>query len=292
MNEPMSPDALSIPMLPGNDALREIDDLLEEVARLARSDSSPEAFHLEVVDRAVRALAAAGGAVWIRSSDATWRADSRIDLTGSRVIEALAEIPAHGEMLDAVVQAGVGRIVMPHAGTGGGLSPNPTEFLLLICPIVVGRDGGIHGALEVFQRPGAAPSSQQGYLRVLAALCDLAADFHSQRRVRVLQERAAKSQLLDQFSLAVHASLDLAATACAIANEGRRLIECDRLSVAVRRGGSFRLLAVSGLETLDRRANLVGRLEELTSAVVATGEPFWSACETSRLPPEVAAPLS
>jgi biotin carboxyl carrier protein len=129
-------------------------------------------------------------------------------------------------------------------------------------------------------------------LRVLAALCDLAAEFHSQRRVRVLQDLAAKSRLADQFALAVHASVDLTATACAIANEGQRLIECDRLSVAIRRGGSFRLLAVSGLETLDRRANLVRRLEELTSAVVATGEPFWSTGETGRLPPEVAAPLS
>jgi biotin carboxyl carrier protein len=292
MNVLMSFDGLSMPVHPGNDALQEIDSLLEEVAGLARSDSSPEVFHLDVVDRAVRALAAAGGAVWIRAADASWRVDSRIDLTGNHLIEALAETRAHGDLLDAVVEAGVGRIILPHAVSAGNVSPNPTEFLLLICPIVAGRDGGVHGALEVFQRPGAAPSSQQGHLRVLAALCDLAADFHSQRRVRVLQDVAAKSQLADQFSLAVHASVDLAATACAIANEGRRLIECDRLSVAVHRGGSFRLLAVSGLETLDRRANLVRRLEELTSAVVATGEPFWRAGETGRLPPEVAVPFS
>jgi biotin carboxyl carrier protein len=281
-----------MPVLPGNDALQEIDDLLEEVAHLARSDSAPEAFHLELLDRAVRVLAATGGAVWIRTAGAGWRVDSRIDLTGNRVIEVLGENPAHGDLLGSVVQAGVGRIVLPHAVAASGSSPNPTEYLLLICPIVVGRDAGIQGALEVFQRPGAAPSSQQGYLRVLAALCDLAADFHSQRHVRVLQEMAAKSQLIERFSLAVHASLDLAATASAIANEGRRLVDCDRLSVAVRRGSSYRMLAVSGLETLDRRANLVRRLEELTGAVVAAGEPFFSAGDSANLPPEIAAPLS
>lgn len=40
-----------------DDALQEIDDLLEEVARLTRSTTSPRAFHTELLDRAIRALA-------------------------------------------------------------------------------------------------------------------------------------------------------------------------------------------------------------------------------------------
>ncbi|MGE5193157.1 MAG: HlyD family efflux transporter periplasmic adaptor subunit [Deltaproteobacteria bacterium] len=271
--------------------MHELDDLLDQVARLARSDCPPQAFHLEMLDRAVRALAAAGGAVWIRPPAGAWEIDSRVDLSASRLVETLSEQPAHQDLLEAVSHSGQSRIVLPRAGSATGPFPNPTDFLLLVCPLALGDDGPGAGVLEVAQRPGAAPSSQQGCLRLLEALCELAADFHRRRRLRVLQAMAAKTQLADKFTLAAHASLDLAATACAIANEGRRLIECDRLSVAVRRGNTFRLLSVSGLETLDRRSSLVQRLEALTSVVVAAGEPFWFSGNAEPLAPQIAAPL-
>jgi len=287
----MSPEALSTSERTSEITLQEIDDLLDQVARLARSDASPQSFHLDLLDRSVRALAAVGGAVWIRHSTGSWQIDSRVDLTGNRLVDSLNEEPAHRNLLDAVSQSAQSRIVLPHAGAAAGPTPNPTEYLLLVCPMTLGEDGSSTGVLEVAQRPGGVPSSQQGYLRLLEALCELAADFHRQRRMRLLQELAVKAQMIEQFSTEVHASLDLTATATAIANEGRRLIECDRLSVAVRRGNAFRLLSVSGLETLDPRANLVRRLEELTIAVVAAGEPFWFAGETTWLAPQIAAPL-
>ncbi len=287
----MSPEATSIPVRPEAATLQEIDDLLDEVARLARSNISPQEFHREVLDRAVRALSAVGGAVWTRAATGTWQVDSGVDLTGNRLVEALASQAAHGELLDAVIDSSAGRIVLPHALAAGGPSPNPTDFLLVVCPLALAADGMLAAALEVVQRPGGSPSSHQGYLRLLEALCELAADFHRQRRLRVLEALVKNSQRVEQFSLGAHGSLDLTATACAIVNEGRRLIECDRVSVAVRHGHSFRLWAVSGLETLDRRANLVRRLEELVLAVVAAGEPVWFAGETDQLAPEIAEPL-
>src|SRR5262249_37238681 len=271
----MAPETSTTTVRPDSAALHEIDELLDQVAHLARSTSSPQTFHLEVLDRAVRALAAVGGAVWIRSGAGTWKIDSRVDLTGTRLLETLSDQPTHRELLDEVVQSGQPRIVLPRAGAAASRSPNPTDFLLLVCPITIGEDAELAGALEVAQRPGAAPSTHQGYLRVLEALSELAADFHRQRRLRVLQSPADKGRLFDEFALAVHASIDMAATACAIANEGRRLVGCDRLSVAIRHGSSYHLQAVSGLETVDRRSTLVRRLEDLTKAVVAAGEPFW-----------------
>ncbi len=296
----MSPEASSIRTRAADVTLQEIDDLLDQVARLAQSEASPQAFHLEVLDRAVRALAAVGGAVWVRQDagqaregrgGGSWQIDSRVDLTGERLVDSLAEQPAHQELLESIIRGGQARTVLPHAGEANGPSPNPTEFLLLASPMALGDDGQYAGVLEVALRPGGAPASQQGYLRLLEALCEISGDYHRHRRLRVLQSLAAKAKVVDQFSLSAHASLDLSATACAIANEGRRLIDCDRLSVAVRRGNAFRLLAVSGLETLDPRANLVRRLEDLTEAVVAAGEPFWFAGETERLAPQIALPL-
>jgi hypothetical protein len=198
---------------------------------------------------------------------------------------------AHADLLETVSRSGQTRTILPRAGKATEISPNPTDFLLLLSPLPTGADGEGAGVLEIAQRPGASPASQQGSLRLLDALAELAADFHRQQRLRLLQALAARTQLVEQFTLAVHASLDVAATACAIANEGRRLIDCDRVSVAVRRGGAFRLLSVSGVETLDRRSNIVRRLEELTNAVIAAGEPFWFAGDAEPLAPQIAAPL-
>ncbi len=287
----MSLETVSTPPRPSDITLQDLDDLLDQVARLAGSDSSPQAFHLQLLDRAVRGLAAVGGAVWMRSRVGEWQIDARVDLSGQRLVESLADAQPHRDLLDAVIQNRQARIVLPQAGAAAGPGANPTEFLLLVCPIAPGDDGQPAGVLEIAQRPGGAPSSQQGYLRLLEALCELAADFHRQRRLRMLQELAASAGRVDDLAAAVHRSLDLLATATAVANEGRRLIECDRLSVAVRRGNSFRLLAVSGLETLDRRANLVRRLEDLTGAVVAAGEPFWFAGKVDALAPQIAGPL-
>lgn len=287
----MSFDASSMPARSGDIPLLEIDDLLDEVARLARTDASPPTFHLELLERAVRALAGVGGAVWIRSATGTWRTDSQVDHTDARLAESLAQNPAHRELLQAVVEAARGRIILPRAESHAGESPNPTDYLLYVCPMPLNGEVRAAGVLEVAIRAGGTPASQQGGLRVLEALCELAADFHSQRRLRLLQAGAARSQRVDQFVLAAHASLDLAATACTIVNEGRRLIECDRLSVAIRRGRALRLAAVSGLESLDRRANLVRRLEDLTNAVIAAGEPLWFSGHTGQLAPQIAAPL-
>ena len=278
------------PVQTGEVTLQEIDDLLEQVARLVRSESTAEQFHLEVLERAVQALAAVAGAVWIQSAAGNLQMEARVDLTRNQFVTSLAEQPAHRELLKSVIHLGQGRIVLPNAA-GAGASPNPTEFLLLICPLAIGEGGAFGGAIEVAQRPGGSPASQHGFLRLLEALCELAADFHHQRRLRVFQALAEKSRQFEQFALDVHASLDLAATASSIACEGRRLIDCDRLSIAVRRGRSLRLVAVSGLETLDRRANIVRRLEDLANAVVAAGEPFWYTGEAGQIPPQIAVPL-
>src|SRR5262245_20910317 len=102
----MAPEASTTTIRPDSAALHEIDELLDQVAHLARAASSPQAFHFELLDRAVRALAAVGGAVWIRPTAATWQIDSRVDLTGSRLVEALVDQPAHRAMLDEVLRSG------------------------------------------------------------------------------------------------------------------------------------------------------------------------------------------
>jgi multidrug efflux pump subunit AcrA (membrane-fusion protein) len=287
----MPPELSAASIHPADVTLQALDDLLDQAGRLARSDLEADEFHMEFLGSAVRALAAVGGAIWIRSAPRSWRAEARVDLSGGRTLDALAHHLPHAELLDAVAAADQSRLVLPRSAAADESPLNPTELLLLAAPVSLGESSDAQGVLEIIQRPGSSPASQQGYLRLLEALCELAADFHRRRRLRGLEELAARVERAEQFNLAVHRSLELVPTAMAIVNEGRGLIGCDRLSVAVRRRGAFRLVAVSGLETFDRRSDIVRRLEELTHAVLAAGDPLWFAGEVSAQPPQIAVPL-
>ena len=48
-------------------------------------------------------------------------------------------------------------------------------------------------------------------------------------------------------------------TAYTIVNEGRRLIGCDRVSVAIKRGRTCKVEAISGQDTIESRSNVVTR---------------------------------
>lgn len=92
---------------------------------------------------------------------------------------------------------------------------------------------------------------------------------------------------VDRFSRAVHESLDPIATAYTLANEGRRIIGCDRVGVLVKRRGRMRLEAVSGQESIERRATAVQTLETLVRVVAKAGDPLWHPDASRELPPQI-----
>ncbi|MFV2068521.1 MAG: efflux RND transporter periplasmic adaptor subunit, partial [Pirellulales bacterium] len=91
----------------------------------------------------------------------------------------------------------------------------------------------------------------------------------------------------DEFARAIHETLDLRQTAYTVANEAQRLIGCDRVSVAIRKGNRCKIEAVSGQDLFDTRSNVVTMLGKLATKVVATGEPLWYSGSTDDMPPQV-----
>ena len=94
-------------------------------------------------------------------------------------------------------------------------------------------------------------------------------------------------QQADSFARATHESLDLKETAYIVANEGRRLIGCDRVSVAINKGRNCKVQAISGQDTIENRSNIVTALNNLATRVVAAGEPLWHDGATEDLPPQI-----
>ncbi|HVX12209.1 MAG TPA: HlyD family efflux transporter periplasmic adaptor subunit [Pirellulales bacterium] len=265
---------------------QQIRGLVVEIAQLAKQQVDAREFYGAFLDRVVSALAAAGGAVWTLGDAGALELQYQINFRETRLADNQQNLQRHGMLLQKTMTSGEGALVTPHSGEGEGNQPaNPTDFLLILGPVKVDQEP--KGIVEVFQRPGAPPNTQRGYLKFLMQMCELASDYLKNRQLRHFTDRQTLWNQLENFSRVAHTSLDPRETAYTVANEGRRLIECDRVSVAIRRGRNCTVEAVSGQDTFDKRSNVIALLNRLSTAVVAAGEPLWYAGDTSDLAPQV-----
>jgi hypothetical protein len=107
----------------------------------------------------------------------------------------------------------------------------------------------------------------------------------------MLGQMAGQQQLwtqLEAFSRQIHGSLNPVEVSYLVANEGRRLIECDRVSVAVRYGRRTSIECVSGTDVVEKRSNLVRLMRKLADGVVEWGEKLaFTGTKDDALPPRV-----
>jgi multidrug efflux pump subunit AcrA (membrane-fusion protein) len=272
-------------------AKREIQGLVQEISELSRTEIAPTDFYNAMLNKVVAALAAPGGAVWTMAASGGLQLAYQINLQQTGLIENQVGQQQHGRLLHQVLLGTDGSLIAPHSGTGDATdsdenaAANPTEFLLVLAPMR--NDQGPQGVLEIFQRPGARLTTQRGYLRFLLQICEFAGDFLKAGRLRHLSEKQTLWEQLETFTRSAHEKLDVRETAYTIANEGRRLIGCDRVSVAIKRGNRCPIESVSGQDTFDKRSNVTVMLGRLAAAVVKTGEDMWFTGDTADMAPQV-----
>lgn len=264
---------------------QQIRGLVQEIETLSRSSVAPQEFYEGFLNRLVQALAAEAGAVWILGQGGRLELAYQINLRLTHLADRKEDQERHGRLLRKVITSGEGSLAQPHSGDGDGQTANPTEYLLVLGPLRSDQD--VKGVIEVFQRPNGRPAVERGYLRFVQQMCELAEDYLKTHSLRLFTDRQVMWTQLEQFTRLVHQGLNPRATAYTIANEGRRLIESDRVSVAIKRGRRCRVEAISGQEAFDRRSNTVSLLDKLASVVVAAGEPVWYTGDTSNMPPQV-----
>ncbi len=276
---------------------QQIRSLVAEIAQLSKTEVAPEEFYGQFLNRVVSALAAVGGAVWTVNAERQLALQYQINLQETRLRDSETAQAQHGRLLYKALESREGLLVPPHSGPGDldGQSPisglddtpaaNPTDFLLVLG--LLKTDLETVGLVEIFQRAEAGPSTQKGYLRFLMQMCELAADYLKSHQLRHFSHRQTLWTQLEDFTRVVHASLDPREASYTIANEGRRLIECDRVSVAILHGKKCKIEAISGQDLFDKRSNTVRLLGRLATAVVASGDPVWYTGETRDLPPQV-----
>ncbi|KAA5541040.1 biotin/lipoyl-binding protein [Roseiconus nitratireducens] len=264
----------------------QIRGLVNEIASLAKSGATAEEFYPELLSRIITALAAAGGAIWLLDDDKHLKLQYQINAEPSILADDTDDSVRHSRLISRAANAGQSLLVPPYSGTSDGESGgNPTRYLLVLGALA--HDGHKDGLIEIFQRPDTAPETQRGYLRFLEQMCSLAAEWLRSQKLRSLGDRQTLWQQADSFARAAHESLDLKETAYVVANEGRRLIGCDRVSVAIKKGRKCKVEAISGQDTIENRSNIVTALNRLATRVVAAGEPLWHDGATEDLPPQI-----
>ncbi|SMP40335.1 Barrel-sandwich domain of CusB or HlyD membrane-fusion [Neorhodopirellula lusitana] len=264
----------------------QIRGLVNEIAALTKSGSTASEFYPELLSRIITALAAAGGAVWLLDEDKQLRLQYQINAEPSILAEDSEDATRHKRLIQRAANAGQSVLIPPYSGTtDGDAEGNPTRYLLVLGALE--HDGQKDGLIEIFQRPDTAPETQKGYLRFLQQMCELASEWLRSQKLIKLGDRQTLWQQADSFARAAHESLDLKETAYVVANEGRRLIGCDRVSVAIKKGRKCTVEAISGQDTIENRSNIVSALNNLATRVVAAGEPLWHDGSTEDLPPQI-----
>jgi multidrug efflux pump subunit AcrA (membrane-fusion protein) len=278
---------------PDDEAIRraklEIQSLVQEVVDLSKTEIEPTQFYAALLEKSISALAAIGGVVWTLQEGAGFKLEYQVNLKQTGLLESPEAMNQHGRLLGQLAKQGEPALVAPHSGAGLGdddqTAANPTEYLLVLAPII--SDRGVDGLVEIFQRTGARPNTQRGYLRFLVQICEIAGEYLKTRRLRDFGAKQTLWEQLESFTSHVHERLDSRTTAFTIANEGRRLIGCDRVTVVLKKGPRYTVEAISGQDTFDKRSNVVRMLRDLSAVVIKSGEDLWYAGDTTNLSPQV-----
>jgi hypothetical protein len=279
MEQPLDPSLIE-------QTKKQIQTLVKEMEALSKSECTPPEFYADFLPKTVAALAAVGGAIWELNEQGQLSLQYQINFQETGLRESEDAQRQHGMLLNQALGKGESLLVPPRSGfEGSEEAGNPTDFILLLSPIKT--DLETFAIVEVFQRPGAGPKTQSGYLNFLKKVVGYACDFFKTRSLRHFGDRQTLWTQLEEFTRVIHASLDPRLAAYTVANEGRRLIECDRVSVAIRKGRKCRVDAVSGQDVFDKRSNLVRLMENLSTAVVASEEPLWYTGSTDHMAPQV-----
>ncbi len=265
---------------------QQIRGLVGEIQQLSKSDLTDEEYYSAFLQRVMQALAAIGGAIWILGEGKKPKLAYQVNISPTLLDTESEDASKHSKLLEYIVNTNQGQLIPPLSSAGDErLGGNPTRQLMVVHPL--GHDGIVEGLIEIFQRPDTQPATQKGYLRFLQQMCELASEWFKNRKLGQLTDKHSLWSEADQFSRAVHETLDLRETCYTIVNEGRRLLGVDRVSVAIKRAGKCEVEAVSGQDTVDNRSNVMTMLGKLATRVAASGEPLWYMGSTEDMPPQI-----
>jgi hypothetical protein len=272
-----------------DDAVRQIGRLIDEIARLSDGGISSADYFGAFLKQTIAGLSARAGAVWMRTNETTLRLEQQVNLDQVGIDETEAVRRNHEILLRQVLEDGRPwhRPFSNGKPASPGVAGNPTNYELLIAPITF--DNAVVGLIEVWLNPG---TQGAWALQLLVRLAELASLYVHKLRLREMIQQQQLWTELESFARQAHGSLDPTQVAYLVANEGRRLTGCDRLSVGLREGKRVRVEAVSGADLVEARSKLIQLMRQLLEHVLVWGEKLvYDGTPDASLPPDVLAAL-
>ena len=238
----------------------------DQIKTMAGAGGPPEQFFRPFLQSLVTALHAHGGVVWDVEGDKIRPAH----VVGGEVLAPLDEPEAAALNQKLVIDSLVAeQSAAYHNSTEVGL---PEQFTLLVIPVKA--NGNTVCAVEIVQRGDISPAAREGYARFVERMCQHATDF--------LEAKTAGESVLNtdgfwtDFESAV---LDMqrypeVKHVCGVAaNDGKRLLDVQRVSVAYKRGKKTTVLASSGVDEVQKRADQTRSLGKLADEAIRFGQP-------------------
>ncbi len=262
--------------------------LAREIEQMSGQDLPAPTFFQEFLTRVVTAVGARAGVVWLIEESGRLGMIAQVNLEQTGLREKPGALGLNEKLLVEVLQTGEARTL-----THGGEAQLPTEHVLVLSALH--KEKKCVGVVELFQRPDVPMKAQSGYMQFLEQMCGYGSRFIEGRRRNQGDSADLKNQFwtdFEQFSLRLQRSLVEQEVADASASDSRALLGCDRVSVAIRKGRSVKIRAVSGQSSVNPRANLITAMNKLARRVIEMGETLVYTGKVEGLAPQIEEPLA
>jgi multidrug efflux pump subunit AcrA (membrane-fusion protein) len=141
---------------------------------------------------------------------------------------------------------------------------NPLSDSLIIVPVRIQEN--VEYLLEVVQRPSGGPAAQRGYLRFVAQMADLMADYLRRQQLRELKCQEDSLATFERCLVEVARSPAGKLRRQSAADALQELFDVERVFL-MEMGERVRLLNIGGLRNVDPRSQLVSAAVSLAKAL-------------------------
>jgi hypothetical protein len=255
-----------------------IQRLVEQIAALSKAEISSEEFFGKFLERVAGAVDAKGGAVWLVGSRAQdnkseFQLCAQMDFPSSLFGSDESQRTAILKILTEVVRTKGAIILSPTHSDAADIAPpqggsaNRTPYAFLHVPLLLNSQP--IGVLQVWLQPYVQAKNFPEFVTFLNTLTPYVEQHLQSRRLGNLVLETQRLQHLLRFTSDLAGSLDSLEVARLTANYGRDLAGCERASVLLKQGDTWKVLAISGQEIVEPKSSMVKAMAAFVEAHAA-----------------------
>src|ERR1700722_15757593 len=218
--------------------------MARQIEELSQSPAPPDTFFPDFLRLLVTSMGARAGAIWLVEAGRLALAhELRYAEIGIR--DNVNSARLNERLLSDAITTGQAAAFSPDDPAMAGKMP--VDFLIIVAALQIGED--CVGAVEIFQRADAPREARPGFLQFVEQMTGHASRYLERRQTETSTSTDVSTGFLadfEQFILQLQRGENVPEIASTAANDGRQLLGCDRLSIAIHKGKKTSIVAISG----------------------------------------------